>query len=97
MYQRETIIQNASGLHARPASEFVQCAGQFQSEIFIRRADSSTQANAKSIVMLLTLALSKGTAVCISAVGPDEREAVDQLTALVDSGFSEPFNESASP
>ena len=47
--------------------------------------------------MLLTLALSKGTAVCISAVGPDEREAVDQLTALVDSGFSEPFNESASP
>lgn len=89
MYQRETTIRNESGLHTRPASEFVQCAARFQSEIYISQVGSQTQANAKSIIMLLTLALSKGTAVRIAANGPDEREAVDQLVALIDSGFSE--------
>lgn len=89
MYVKETVIINESGLHARPASEFVKCAGKFKSSILIGRAADHTLVNAKSMVMLLTLALSKGTRIKLQAEGPDEKYAVDALIALIDSGFSE--------
>ena len=89
MYQRSVVIQNQSGLHARPASEFVRCASGFRSRITIGRADSGESANAKSIVMLLALALVRGTEVTITARGEDEEAAVDALVALISSGFGE--------
>lgn len=90
MIKRSTVIVNKTGLHARPASEFVQAASKFQSNVTIRRAGSEDdEANAKSIIFLLSLGLCQGDAVELKAEGEDEQEAVDVLTALIDSGFGE--------
>ncbi len=88
MISKEVTIKNASGLHARPAQKFVQLAGQFEAEIKIIKADQ-TEADAKSILGLMTLALGKGTRVTIEANGTDEEKAVNQLVELVDSRFGE--------
>ncbi|NCB64314.1 MAG: HPr family phosphocarrier protein [Clostridia bacterium] len=91
MYVRQTLLKNASGLHARPASELVARAKGFSSQVLIRNADKpDTQpVNAKSIVRLLSVGLSAGTTVEISADGLDEQEAVTQLITLINSGFGE--------
>jgi phosphocarrier protein len=89
MYKRTTTVVNKSGLHARPASDFVQAAGKFESKITIRRTDEEDEANAKSIVFVLSLGVSKGTEVELCAKGTDEQEAVDSLVALIESGFGE--------
>lgn len=88
MYQRTTIVKNETGIHARPASQVVKCAKQFQSSVFIGRADDTRLVDAKSIVMLLTLALSQETHIKIQAEGADEQLAVDTLISLID-GFTE--------
>ena len=90
MYSKAIVIQNATGLHARPASEFVGCAGKFKSKVTIKRAGAEGDGvNAKSVIMLLSQGLSKGTEVVISASGEDETEAVDTLVALIESRFGE--------
>ena len=89
MYSKSTVIINKSGLHARPASAFAQSAGRFTSELTVENAKTGRRANAKSIVMLLTLGLNQGAGIKISAEGPDERQAVDTLIGLVDSGLGE--------
>lgn len=89
MYSKKTVIQNATGLHARPASEFIGCASKFKSKIVIKKLSEDEEANAKSIVMLLSLALGQGEEVEITAKGEDEVEAVDALVALIDSKFGE--------
>ena len=91
MYTRQTTIANATGLHARPASDFIAAANKFESDITIRRlqGEDSGAANAKSIVHLLTLGLSQGENVEISAEGEDEQLAVSSLIALIDSKFGE--------
>ena len=91
MYIRQTTIANATGLHARPASDFIAAANKFESDITIRRlqGEDTEEANAKSIVHLLTLGLSQGEDVEISAEGDDEQLAVDSLVALIDSKFGE--------
>ena len=91
MYTKRTTIANVSGLHARPASDFIAAANKFASDITIRRlqGEDTEEANAKSIVHLLTLGLSQGENVEISAEGEDEQLAVDSLIALIDSKFGE--------
>lgn len=89
MYKKTTKILNKSGLHARPASDFVKEAGKFSSKITIRRLDEDEEANAKSIVFLLSLGVGQGVEVEISAKGDDEQQAVDSLVALIESGFGE--------
>ncbi len=89
MYSKNAVVINKTGLHARPASAFVQAAGKFSSKITIENLKTGKQANAKSIVLLLTLAVNQGTEVQITADGADEIAAVDQLTALIESGFGE--------
>lgn len=89
MYSKSTVIKNKTGLHARPASEFIALASKFQSRIIIKKLSAGQDANAKSIVMLLSLGLNQGEQVEIVARGDDEVEAVDQLIALIDSGFGE--------
>ena len=89
MYRKKTIICNKTGLHARPVSDFVNCSNQFTSDITITRVSDGASANAKSIVKIMLLALHKGTEVELSAQGPDEKEAVDALVELIDSGFGE--------
>lgn len=90
MYKRQTTIVNPTGLHARPASDFVSTAKKFSSKISITDLNASNQpVNAKSILILLSLGLGQGTAVEISADGTDETEAVDSLVALIETGFGE--------
>lgn len=89
MYSRSTTIVNETGLHARPASDFIKAANGYESDITIKKVDGAMGINAKSIVLLLTLGLAQGTAVEISAEGPDEQAAVDGLITLIDSGFGE--------
>ena len=90
MCTREVTISNPSGLHARPASEFTQCAKQFRSKIWVSRAEMPEQtANAKSILILLSMALTKGTNIILTADGEDEKEAVSELAKLIESGFGE--------
>jgi len=89
MYSKRTVIKNKTGLHARPASEFIAMASKFQSRITIKKLSEDEDANAKSIVMLLSLGLAQGEEVEISAKGEDEVEAVDKLIALIDSKFGE--------
>jgi len=91
VYTRNVLIQNRTGLHARPASEFVECAGKFNSDITIRSANDEEDdaVDAKSIMLLLSIGLGQGDEVVISAKGDDEQEAVDALVALIDTKFGE--------
>lgn len=90
MYSKCVIVRNPSGLHARPASEFVAKAKGFQSKISIRRpGDDSFLGNAKSIIIMLSMGVGQGDSVEILADGPDEQQAVESLTTLIESGFGE--------
>ncbi len=88
MVQRETQIVNKTGLHARPASDFVLAAKKFESSITIRK-EGGGAVNAKSIVRLLAECIGQGTKVELTAEGADEAEAADALVALIESGFGE--------
>ena len=88
MYQRQTIITNQNGLHARPASRFVLEAKKFKSNITLGKLDKDG-VNAKSIMFVLAQGLTYGTEVLISAEGIDEQSAVESLTELVRSGCGE--------
>lgn len=87
MKRKEAEIKNKLGLHARPASLLVKLAGKFESEIQISKDD--TEINAKSILGVMMLAAGPGQKLSVSAKGPDEEEAVEAITALIDSGFGE--------
>jgi len=78
-----TELVNASGLHARPAAEFVRLASTFDAQITINGVD------AKSLLRIMSLGLGRGKTVGLAATGPDARAAIDALTALIDSGFGE--------
>ncbi len=91
MYSRKTTVINNSGIHARPASDFVTAASKFKSKISIANlsGDDTDPVNAKSIVFILTLGAGKGSEVELTANGEDEQEAVDALIALIDAGLGE--------
>ncbi len=84
MYQKNVIIKNETGLHARPASDFVKRAAQYESKITIQRVGEEETYNAKSIIMLLALGMSKDEEATITANGPDEQAAVEDLVNLVE-------------
>lgn len=85
--EAECIIQNELGLHLRAAAAFVKVADRFKSEVTIIR--DGDEANGKSIIALVTLAASRGTAVRIIADGPDADLAVSALSDLIQAGFGE--------
>ena len=87
MISRSVVIQNSVGLHARPATFFVQKANSYKSSIWVEKDDC--RVNAKSLLGVLALGISKGTAITLIADGADEVEAVDGLVALVDGEFGE--------
>lgn len=90
MYTGTAVICNPSGLHARPASDFVGCAGRFKSRLTIRRTgEDSPGLNGKSIVLLLSQGFSQGEEIELTAQGEDEEACVKELLALVTSGFGE--------
>ena len=85
--QRRLIIVNVLGLHARAAARFVKLASQFQSQINVTRGARTV--DGKSILGLLLLAAARGREIEITADGPDEREAIEALAALVGRGFED--------
>ncbi|MBQ3444284.1 MAG: HPr family phosphocarrier protein [Selenomonadaceae bacterium] len=87
MTEATATIQNYAGIHARPALLFVQTASSFVSKVQIKAKGRTV--DAKSILMIMAMSLSRGTEITIVADGPDEAEAVNALKALIDSKFGE--------
>ncbi len=87
MTSKDISIKNSVGLHARPATFFIQKANTYKSSIWVECGDR--RANAKSLLGVLSLAIVKGTDVTLIADGPDEVEALEGLSELVNSGFAE--------
>ena len=90
MTSKELTVINETGLHARPASDFVALAKRFASTVKVRNVDSGRPAvNAKSVLRVLGEGMGKVTRIEISAEGADEADAVETLIELVASGFGE--------
>ena len=87
MINREVTVTNQVGLHARPATFFIQKANEFKSTIWIEKEDR--RVNAKSLLGVLSLGIVKDTVITIIADGVDEVEAVDTLIDLINKGFAE--------
>ena len=89
MVKQEIIVENKTGLHARPAAQFVQLASKFQSEITVLKTEKNERINGKSIISVIAGGISKGTPIVIAADGADEKEAVSALVKLIQSKFGE--------
>ena len=87
MFVREVMVQNQVGLHARPATFFIQKANEFKSSIWIEKEER--RVNAKSLLGILSLGIVGGTSIKIIADGADEEVAVEALVDLVTNVFSE--------
>ena len=87
MFMKETTVINQVGLHARPATFFIQKANEYKSSIWVEKDDR--RVNAKSLLGVLSLGIVKGTAIKLIADGPDEEAAINALVDLINSEFSE--------
>ena len=87
MYMKEVTVNNQVGLHARPATFFIQKANEFKSSIWVEKDER--RVNAKSLLGVLSLGVVKGTTINLIADGVDEKEAVDALVELFDNNFDE--------
>jgi len=87
MISESITIVNKLGLHARAASRLVNCASQFESEVFITR--KGNRVNAKSIMGVMMLAASKGVELELEVDGGDEQECRDALVELINDRFGE--------
>lgn len=82
MYTREITVKNEVGLHARPATYFIQKANEFKSGIWVEKEER--RVNAKSLLGVLSLGIMKDTTVALIADGNDEQEAVNALADLIE-------------
>ena len=87
MFVKEVVVQNQVGLHARPATFFIQKANEYKATIWIEKDER--RVNAKSLLGVLSLGVTMGTNVSIIADGPDEEAAVNGVVDLIASNFSE--------
>ena len=87
MFSKEVVVQNQVGLHARPATCFIQKANEFKSSVWVEKDERKV--NAKSLLGVLSLGITKGTVITIMADGSDEETAVSTLVELIDSNFAE--------
>ena len=87
MVSKDVVVNNQVGLHARPATFFIQKANEFKSSIWVEKEER--RVNAKSLLGVLSLGIVKGTAVTLIAEGVDEAVAVNTLAELVESNFAE--------
>ncbi|HNW04811.1 MAG TPA: HPr family phosphocarrier protein [Oscillospiraceae bacterium] len=87
MFSSEVKVQNQVGLHARPATFFIQKANEYKSSIWVEKEER--RVNAKSLLGVLSLGIVGGTDIKIIADGADEQAAVEGLVKLVQSGFSD--------
>ena len=87
MVTQEVTINNEVGLHARPATFFIQKANEFKSGIWVEKEER--RVNAKSLLGVLSLGITKGTTITLLADGSDEKEAIAALSELVSGNFGE--------
>ena len=87
MYLKDVTVKNQVGLHARPATFFIQKANEFKSSGWVEKEER--RVNAKSLLGVLSLGIVGGTNIRIIADGVDEQAAVDSLVKLVESAFAE--------
>lgn len=87
MFVKDVVVQNQVGLHARPATFFIQKANEYNSSIWVEKEER--RVNAKSLLGVLSLGIVGGTSIRIIADGSDEEQAVLGLVTLVESGFTE--------
>ena len=86
MISKYVTVQNQVGLHARPATFFIQKANNFKSSIWVSKDERKV--NAKSLLGVLSLGIVKGTTITITADGKDEEEAIDALVDLISTNFA---------
>ena len=82
MFVKDVKVENQVGLHARPATFFIQKANEYKSSIWVEKEER--RVNAKSLLGVLSLGIMKGTTVTLIADGSDEKEAVDALAELIE-------------
>lgn len=87
MVVKEVVVQNQIGLHARPATFFIQKANEFKSSIWVEKDER--RVNAKSLLGVLSLGIVGDTEIKIIVDGVDEAEALAALIKLVESGFAD--------
>ena len=87
MVSKNVVVNNQVGLHARPATFFIQKANEFKSSIWVEKEER--RVNAKSLLGVLSLGIVKGTEITLIAEGVDEGAAVNTLAELVESNFAE--------
>lgn len=87
MIAKDVTIENQVGLHARPATFFIQKANEYKASIWVEKEER--RVNAKSLLGVLSLGIVGGTAIRLLADGSDEQQAIDGLVKLINSGFNE--------
>ena len=87
MCVKDVVVENQVGLHARPATFFIQKANEFKSSIWVEKEER--RVNAKSLLGVLSLGIVGGTTIRVIADGQDEETAVEALVKLVNSGFAD--------
>lgn len=87
MFTKELTIKNEVGLHARPATYFIQKANEFKSGIWVEKEER--RVNAKSLLGVLSLGIMQGATITLIADGSDEQAAVESLSTLVENNFGE--------
>ena len=87
MFVKDVKVENQVGLHARPATFFIQKANEYKSSIWVEKEER--RVNAKSLLGVLSLGIIGGTTIKVISDGCDETEAGEGLGSLVESGFAE--------
>ena len=87
MVTRSITIKNSIGLHARPATFFIQKANSYKCSVWVEKEDC--RVNAKSLLGVLSLGIVKDTEITLIADGVDEANAIEGLCALIDGGFAD--------
>ena len=87
MVKQDFTILNKLGIHARPAAQFVKIANRYQAEIYVEK--DGEEVDGKSIMGLMMLAAGNGSVITVTADGPDEQDAMRELTDLIARKFEE--------
>jgi len=87
MIQREVTITNSTGLHARPATFFIQKANTYRSSVWVVKDDRKVSAT--RLLGVLSIGIAKGMTITLAADGEDEKEAIDGLVELIETGFND--------
>ena len=87
MISKDVTVKNQVGLHARPATFFIQKANEYKASVWVEK--NERKVNAKSLLGVLSLGITKGTEIKLIADGADEEDAVNGLIELISSDFSD--------